>query len=208
MTDQDQDSRRRGAPDRAAMQVALENFLVAAGLQGEAAPDAAQRCAEAWAGALVHGYEIEPAEVLEATFDEVAGDLVTVSSVPFVSVCAHHLLPFFGFAHIAYLPGSRLLGLGRLEELVRVLSRRLQLQEKLGHAVATALVEGLDARGAACILEAEHMCVFARGRRQRGPVTRTTAFAGELRDDPVFRQQCLALLGSFTAPAAGSEEND
>jgi len=204
-SDDGPDSPAAGKPDRAAMAAAMVDFLAAAGLTDEAAVDAAARSAEAWADALVGGYQIEPSAVLEGTFDQVAGDLVTLSSVPFVSVCSHHLLPFFGYAHVAYLPGDRLLGLGHLEELVHALSRRLQLQERLGQEVATWLADGVKARGAACVLEAEHLCVFARGKRQRGPITRTTAFAGDLRDDPVFRQQCLSLLGSFTAPAASEE---
>jgi len=123
-------------------------------------------------------------------------------------VCSHHLLPFFGQAHVAYLPGERLLGLGRIEELVYCLSRRLQLQERLGQEIVTRLADELGARGAACILEAEHLCVFARGKRQRGPVARTTAFAGDLRDDQAFRQQCLGLLGGLAADTARIEEQE
>ncbi len=200
------DSRHVEPPDREAMQVAMAQFLAAAGLADIAASDAAARSAEAWADALLGGYQTDPATILESTFDEVDGDLVTLSSIPFVSVCSHHLLPFFGQAHVAYLPGERLLGLGRIEELVHCLSRRLQLQERLGQEIVTHLVEDIGARGAACVLEAEHLCVFARGKRQRGPVARTTAFAGDLRDDPDFRQQCVALLGSFAADTARTEE--
>ena len=198
----------RGAepPDREAMQVAMARFLAAAGLADVAAIDAAERSAEAWADGLLGGYQTDPATILECTFDEVDGDLVTLSSIPFVSVCSHHLLPFFGQAHVAYLPGERLLGLGRIEELVNCLSRRLQLQERLGAEIATNLADELGARGAACVLEAEHLCVFARGKRQRGPIARTTAFAGDLRDDRDFRQQCLALLGGFAADTTGTEE--
>ena len=194
------------SPDRAAMQIAMTRFLAAAGLADVAASDAAERSAEAWSDALLGGYQTDPATILEGTFDEVDGDLVTLSSIPFVSVCSHHLLPFFGQAHVAYLPGEKLLGLGRLEELVYCLSRRLQLQERLGDQIATHLANELGAQGAACVLEAEHLCVFARGKRQRGPVARTTAFAGDLRDDRDFRQQSLALLGSFAADTTGTEE--
>lgn len=195
-------------PDRDAMQVAMAQFLTAAGLADVAASDAAARSAEAWADALLVGYQTEPATVLECTFDEVDGDLVTLSSIPFVSVCSHHLLPFFGQAHVAYLPGERLLGLGRIEDLVHCLSRRLQLQERLGQEIVRHLADQLGARGVACVLEAEHLCVFARGKRQRGPIARTTAFAGDLRDDRAFRQQCLALLGGFTTGTTRIEEHE
>jgi len=113
----------------------MTQFLAAAGLGDVAGSDAAARSAEAWADALLGGYQIDPAAILESTFDGVDGDLVTLSSIPFVSVCSHHLLPFFGQAHVAYLPGERLLGLGRIEELVYCLSRRLQLQERLGQEI-------------------------------------------------------------------------
>jgi len=195
-------------PDREAMQAAMTRFLAAAGLDAAAASDAAARSAAAWTDDLLSGYREDPARIMETTFDEVQGDLVTLSCIPFVSVCSHHLLPFFGQAHVAYLPGDRLLGLGRLEELVHCFSRRLQLQENLGHEIAANLAAGLGARGAACVLEAEHLCVFARGKRQRGPVTRTTAFAGDMGDDQHFRQECLALLGNFASPAAASEERE
>lgn len=195
-------------PDRDAMRVAMAQFLTAAGLADVAASDAAARSAEAWADALLVGYQTEPATVLECTFDEVDGDLVTLSSIPFVSVCSHHLLPFFGQAHVAYLPGERLLGLGRIEDLVHCLSRRLQLQERLGQEIVRHLADQLGARGVACVLEAEHLCVFARGKRQRGPIARTTAFAGDLRDDRAFRQQCLALLGGFTTGTTRIEEHE
>lgn len=194
--------------DLDAMRAALEQFLAAAGIEQATAGDAALRSSEAWAESLLVGYGTDPGQVLSGTFDEVSGELVTVSSIPFVSVCSHHLLPFFGQAHVAYLPGDRLLGLGRLEELVYCLSRRLQLQEQLGDQIATALADGLDARAAACILEAEHLCVFARGKRQRGTVARTTAFAGPEGDDPDFRNHCLAMLGRRppTAGPRGDEE--
>jgi GTP cyclohydrolase I len=195
-------------PDRDAMQVAMAQFLTAAGLADVAVSDAAARSAEAWTDALLSGYRTDPATVLECTFDEVDGDLVTLSSIPFVSVCSHHLLPFFGQAHVAYLPGERLLGLGRIEDLVHCLSRRLQLQERLGQEIVRHLADQLGARGVACVLEAEHLCVFARGKRQRGPIARTTAFAGDLRDDPAFRQQCLALLGGFTTGTTRIEEHE
>ncbi len=200
------DGRDVAPPDRPAMEAATARFLVAAGLTDEAASDAAERCAEAWSESLLVGYQTDPKAILEGTFDEVEGDLVTLSSIPFVSVCSHHVLPFFGQAHVAYMPGEKLLGLGRLEALVHCVSRRLQLQEQLGQEIADHLAGGIGARGAACVLEAEHLCVFARGKSQRGSIARTTAFAGDLRDDRDFRQECLALLGGFAADAAMIEE--
>lgn len=207
-------ARSRPEPDPAAMARALADFLAAAGLPEAAAGKAPERTAEAWADQLLDGYARDPVEVLRPTWPDRGGKLVSVTGIPFVSVCAHHLLPFFGMAHVAYLPGGQLTGLSRIEEMVRCLSRRLQLQERLGEEVAAALVEGTGARGAVCVLEAEHLCVFARGRRQRGPVTRTLAFAGELASDQTWQDRCLRWLapalgarGAASAGAAGGPES-
>lgn len=178
------------------MERAFAEFLAAAGLPQEAAGGAPERAAEAWIDSLLSGYRRDPVELLRPTWPERSGSIIAVSAIPFVSVCAHHLLPFFGLAHVAYLPREELTGLSRIEEMVACLSRRLQLQEKLGEEIVEALMKGVCARGAACVLEAEHLCVFARGRRQRGTVTRSVAFAGAFRDDHQLQDRCLRLLGS------------
>ncbi len=180
--------------DREGMRDAVAHFLAAAGLAEDAAGEAPDNTAAAWINDLLSGYAIDPGSVLEPTWPERSGDIVTVTSIPFVSVCAHHLLPFFGQAHVAYLPDERLTGLSRIEELVHCLSRRLQMQERLGEQIAEELMSGVAALGAACVLEAEHLCVFARGRRQRGSVTRTAAFAGSLATDQRLQDHCLAWL--------------
>ncbi len=180
--------------DREGMRTAVAHFLVAAGLPEDAAGEAPDNTAAAWINDLLSGYATDPGSVLEPTWPERSGEIITVTSIPFVSVCAHHLLPFFGQAHVAYLPDERLTGLSRIEELVRCLSRRLQMQERLGEQIAEELMTGVAASGAACVLEAEHLCVFARGRRQRGSVTRTAAFAGSLATDQRLQDHCLAWL--------------
>lgn len=188
-----------GEPDVERMERAVAEFLRAAGFPDEAEGAAPARTAKAWAEHLLSGYATDPVEVLHPTWPDRGGQLISVTGISFVSVCAHHLLPFFGRAHVAYLPGEQLTGLSRIEEMVYSLSRRLQLQERLGEEIAETLVRGVEARGAACALEAEHLCVFARGRRQRGTMTRTLAFAGELADDPAWQDRCLAWL----TPALG-----
>lgn len=180
--------------DEARMSDALARFLEAAGLPEAAAGEAPVRASQAWARSLLVGYSLDPIEALRPTWPERSGELVAVVGIPFVSVCEHHLLPFFGHAHLAYLPGDELTGLSRIEEMVRCVSRRLQLQERLGEEIATALMQGVGARGAACVLEAEHLCVFARGERQRGTYTRTVAFAGVLLENLRLQDQSLALL--------------
>lgn len=180
--------------DQNRMREAMTAFLRAAGLPEAAAGEAPARASEAWAESLLCGYQRDPVEILRPTWPERCGDLVAVSPIPFVSVCSHHLLPFFGRAHVVYLPGQELTGLSRIEEMVHCLSRRLQLQERLGEQINEAMMAGVGARGAACLLDAEHLCVFARGQRQRGTSTRTVAFAGEFVSDLRLQDQSLALL--------------
>ncbi len=180
--------------DREGMRVAMEQFLAAAGLPDDAAGAAPDNTAAAWIEHLLSGYSTDPGSVLEPVWPERSGDIITVTGIPFVSVCAHHLLPFFGVAHVAYLPDGHLTGLSRIEELVHCLSRRLQMQERLGEQIVEELMAGVGALGTACVVEAEHLCVFARGKRQRGSVTRTAAFAGRLATDQRLQDHCLAWL--------------
>jgi GTP cyclohydrolase I len=109
-------------------------------------------------------------------------------------VCEHHLLPFYGEAHIAYLPGGRLTGLSRLTELVNCLARRLQIQERLGEEVCDALMEGVGARGAACLLHASHDRVGARKLEHRGARVQTLAYRGAFAEESALRDDFLRLV--------------
>lgn len=183
-------------PDRAAMAAAVADFLRAAGLPGAARSETPQRTAGAWADELLRGYRVDPLDVLDATWPDRTGELVSLERVPFVSVCTHHLLPFFGQAHLAYMPAGKLTGLSRLESLVDCLARRLQVQERLTEEIVDALMDGLDARGAICVLEAEHLCVTARGKRRHEIRTRTIASRGEFVEDPSLQDRFLNLIGA------------
>lgn len=178
------------------MERALEHFLSAAGHPDVAAGEAPGKTAEAWREHLLSGYGDDPVQILRPTWKERSGQVVAVTDISFVSVCAHHLLPFFGKAHVLFLPDGELTGLSRIEDMIHCLSRRLQLQERLGEEIAEALFEGVGARGTGCVLEAEHLCVFARGRRQRGATTRTIAFAGAFSDDTEWQDRCVSWLAS------------
>ncbi len=134
----------------------------------------------------------ESAEYLAAP-DEV-GELVLLRDIAFRSICEHHLLPFLGVAHLAYLPGDRIVGLGRLQEVVEILSARPQLQERLGEEIASAVEEGLGARGVLVVLDARHSCVTARGSRQAASSTVTVASRGELRQTAA-RAEAMSLIG-------------
>jgi GTP cyclohydrolase IA len=123
------------------------------------------------------------------------GELVLLRDIEFRSMCEHHLLPFIGVAHVAYSPGKRVVGLGKLARVVETLASRPQLQERLTEEIADALFDGLEAQGVLVVLDATHGCVTARGTRQAHSTTVTLASRGTL-SDPVERAGILALLGA------------
>lgn len=126
--------------------------------------------------------------------DESYDELVVARDIPFSSLCEHHLLPFTGVAHVAYLPGQRLLGLSKLARVVSHYARRLQVQERLTTQVAGWLVEELHPKGVGVVIEAEHACMAIRGVQVEGTRTVTSALAGLVRDDPRTRAEFLALV--------------
>lgn len=125
--------------------------------------------------------------------DEEYDEMVVARGIPFSSLCEHHLLSFLGVAHVAYLPGDRILGLSKLARVVEVFARRLQVQERLTKQVATWLQEHLQPKGVGVVLEAEHTCMSIRGVRAPGTSTLTSALHGVIRDDPRTRAEFLAL---------------
>ena len=120
-------------------------------------------------------------------------ELVVARDIPFHSLCEHHLLPFVGTAHVAYLPGDRILGLSKLARVVDYFARSLQVQERLTRQVADWLQDELDPKGVGVVIEAEHMCLSLRGAQKHGATTVTSALHGLVRDDPRTRQEFLAL---------------
>lgn len=149
-----------------------------------------RRVAAAYAELLTH----EP--VALTTFANEAGydELVVVREIPFHSLCMHHLLPFHGVAHVAYLPGERIIGLSKLARVVELFARELQLQERLTMQVADCLQEHLRPKGVGVVLEAEHLCMSLRGVQKAGTRTTTSALLGLLRDDARTRQEFLSLV--------------
>ncbi len=142
------------------------------------------------------GYGQDVGEVLSRTFKEVGGydDIVLVRDIPFHSHCEHHMAPFFGKAHIAYLPHDGVVGLSKLARLVEVFARRLQVQENLTAQIIDAVNEHLNPRGAAVLIEAEHMCMTMRGVRAHGALTTTQRFTGVFAEDAHERERFFALL--------------
>ena len=133
--------------------------------------------------------------------DEGYDELVVARSIPFHSLCEHHLLPFTGVAHVGYLPGERIVGLSKLARAVDFFARDLQVQERLTSQVASWLERALEPKGVGVVLEAEHMCMSLRGIQKEGAVTVTSALHGAVRDDPRTRQEFLALTGRITPRA-------
>ena len=148
-------------------------------------------------GELFAGYTQDPREILSKTFREVGGydDIVLVRDIPFFSHCEHHMVPFYGKAHIAYLPHDGVVGLSKLARLVEAFARRLQTQETLTAQIIDALNENLGPRGAAVLLEAEHMCMTMRGVRAHGVKTVTHRFTGVFAEDRVEQDRFFAMVG-------------
>ncbi len=144
---------------------------------------------------LTKGYALDPAEILAgAMFSTDYDEMVIVKDIDFFSLCEHHLLPFFGRCHVAYLPGKKIVGLSKIPRLVDVFSRRLQVQEKLTTEIARCLEDGLKPRGVAVVMEATHLCVLMRGVEKPNAQMVTSSMRGRFRSDPKTREEFLGLI--------------
>jgi len=146
---------------------------------------------------LTSGYQQEVGEVLnDALFAaEGADEMVLVRSIELYSLCEHHMLPFFGKAHVAYLPGDRIVGLSKVARVVDVFARRLQVQERLTVQVAKALEEVLEPKGVGVIIEARHLCMMMRGVQKQNSYTTTSCMLGRFKSDSKTRSEFLHLTG-------------
>ena len=147
---------------------------------------------------LTTGLHGDPSDVLRVVFEEGHDELVMVRDIPLASLCEHHLVPFIGKAHVAYIPNERgqITGLSKLARLVDGFSKRPQLQERLTTQIADALVERLDPQGALVVLEAEHLCMTIRGVRKPGSITVTSAVRGIFRASMPTRMEAMNLIGA------------
>jgi GTP cyclohydrolase IA len=145
---------------------------------------------------IFKGIGQNPQDVLVATFSENHEEMVLVKDIPFYSVCEHHLMPFVGKAHVAYIPGvdGRITGISKLARVVDVVSKRLQVQERLTTQIADTLMDCLKPRGVMVIIEAEHLCMSMRGINKPGSVTVTSAVRGIFKTKIASRQEMLALV--------------
>jgi GTP cyclohydrolase IA len=143
---------------------------------------------------LTEGSSMLPEDAVGgALFESSADGLVTVRDIPFYSLCEHHLLPFFGYAHVGYLPAGRVIGLSKLPRLIDVYAHRLQLQERLTQQVADAVLSVTGATGVGVVMQARHLCVEMRGVSRQNAETVTSALLGDLRTDTVARTEFLEL---------------
>ncbi len=144
---------------------------------------------------LTEGYHKNLNDIVnEATFESAMSELVVVKEIEFYSLCEHHMLPFFGKAHIGYLPNGRVLGLSKIPRIVDMFARRLQIQEKLTHEVAKAIETVTGAKGVAVVMEAQHCCMMMRGVEKQSASMTTSVMLGLCRSDPRTRSEFLSLI--------------
>ena len=148
---------------------------------------------------LLGGMGEDPEEHLRSVFTENYDEVVLLRDIPFYSICEHHLMPFIGSAHVAYLPTGSVLGVSKLARIVECFARRLQTQERLTYQIADFIMSKLEPRGVAVVLEASHSCMTIRGIKKPGSVMVTSALRGIFRKDPKSRNEILSLMHSGTA---------
>jgi len=149
---------------------------------------------------LTSGYRTDLAKVINnAIFTQSTNSMVIVKNIELYSLCEHHMLPFFGRAHIGYIPTGKVFGVSKLARLVDMYARRLQLQERLTEQVSQAIMETIDARGVGVMIEARHLCMMMRGVEKQNSVMVTSSVLGTFRDSQATREEFLALVG--TRPA-------
>lgn len=145
---------------------------------------------------LTHGYDLNPQEILKsALFKEDYSQMVIVKDIEVYSMCEHHLLPFFGKAHIAYIPNGLVVGLSKIPRVVDAFARRLQVQERLTNEIRDCIQETMFPKGVAVVIECSHLCMQMRGIQKQNSVTTTSAFTGEFLKDPT-RKEFISLIGS------------
>lgn len=174
---------------------AIRDLLVAIGEDPDrpGLVETPKRCAKMYAE-LLSGMDSDAQEHLSKQFDVPHSEFLLEKDIPFYSLCEHHLLPFFGKAHIAYLPNDRVVGLSKLARTVEVYARRLQLQEQMTTQIADDIMRHLDTRGVMVVIEAEHLCMTMRGVKKPGAKTITTCVRGAFEEQAELRATVLSLI--------------
>ncbi|MEF8788478.1 MAG: GTP cyclohydrolase I FolE [Planctomycetota bacterium] len=182
--------------DKEKVQKAIRMLLEGLGedLDSESLAETPERVADAYEEILRGKWE-DPKDVVEVFEEEDYDEIVLVKDIPFYSMCEHHLLPFHGQAHVAYVPrGNRITGISKLARLVEIHARRLQVQERMTTDIADSLVEALDPKGVAVVVNAEHLCMTMRGVRKPGSKTVTSVVRGLFRENAAARSEAMALI--------------
>ena len=182
--------------DLRAIEEAVRSILIAIGEdpEREGLRETPERVARMYAE-IFDGVRRDPGDVVDSFFgDEHYQEIVMVRDIPFYSNCEHHLVPFHGKAHVAYIPQGRVTGLSKLARLIEGFARRPQMQERLTAQVADTLMERLEPLGVMVVIEAEHLCMSMRGVRKPGSITVTSAVRGSLATNPSTRAEAIALM--------------
>jgi len=187
---------RQGHFDAAAFERAITDLLHACGVASDTVHTGktAQRVRELWQKRLLGGYDIDPAEALGDGFADARSDMVVIRGIAIHGVCPHHLVPFRGVAHVAYLPGGRLHGFGRIARLVDAIGHRFTYQEWMTRDIAEALITHGKARGAACVIEAEQLCLLLGEDRRGDERVVTQAFTGDFETSDQFRREFMRAI--------------
>jgi GTP cyclohydrolase I len=177
------------------IRLAVREILLAVGEdpEREGLCDTPDRVARMYAE-MFAGLREDPRALLQITFPQKYDEMVVVKDIGFESMCEHHLLPFFGKAHVAYLPNGKIVGLSKIARVVETFARRPQVQERMTEEIADLLVQELDARGVGVIVEASHSCMTVRGVRKPGSMTMTSAMRGAFRSNPSTRAELMDLV--------------
>lgn len=155
--------------------------------------DTPNRVIKSW-GEIYKGYSQSPEDILTTFSADGYDQIVLLKNIELYSMCEHHMLPFFGKAHVAYLPGEKIIGISKLARLVDIYARRLQIQERIGDQVTEALMKHLGAKGAACIIEADHMCMRMRGVQKQHSTMVTSSLKGVFLDDSSAKAELMQLI--------------
>ena len=145
---------------------------------------------------LTHGYQLDPSEIIRsAMFNEDYSEMVIVKDIEVFSMCEHHLLPFLGRAHVAYIPNGKIVGLSKIGRVVDAFARRLQVQERLTHQILNCMQETLNPQGVAVVIEAKHLCMMMRGVQKQNSVATTSAFTGQFESEKT-RSEFIKLISA------------
>ncbi len=173
----------------------VKDYLLAIGEkpEREGLKDTPRRVVKSW-NELYSGYSRTPADILTTFSADGYDQIVLLKDIEMFSMCEHHMLPFFGKAHVAYIPGDKIIGISKLARLVDIFSRRLQIQERIGEQVTSALMTYLQPKGAACIIEAAHMCMRMRGVGKQESTMVTSSLKGVFMEKQAAREELMALI--------------